>query len=132
MKKITLLFLTLLSFSAFAQQVDPCIGKGSAQEMGACVKAEYKKASEKLDKTYKALDAQMPNKDTDGIPYAAVKTQLKVAQEAWNGFVVQDCKTINIYNAGSALKDVEYYSCLRSHTETRSQELLKFVYVKKS
>lgn len=132
MKKITLLFLTLLSFSAFSQQVDPCIGKGSAQEMGACVKAEYKKSSDKLDSTYKALDAQMPNKDIDGIPYPAVKKQLKIAQKAWSGFVEQDCKTISIYNTGSALKDVEHYSCMRLHTETRTQELGKFVYRKKS
>ena len=127
MKKITLLFLTLLSFSAFAEQVDPCIGKGSAQEMGACVKAEYKKSSDKLDATYKALDAQMPSKDIDGIPYPAVKKQMKVAQQAWSGFVEQDCKTISVYNTGSALKEVEYYSCLRLHTETRNQELAQFL-----
>jgi len=132
MKKITLLFLTLLSFSAFAQQVDPCIGKGSAQEMGACEKAEYKKSTDKLDSTYKALRAQMPNKDVDGIPYPAVKKQLKIAQQAWSGFVEQDCKTISIYNIGSALKDVEYYSCMRLHTETRAQELGKFVNRKKA
>lgn len=127
MKKITLLFLTLLSFSAFAQQVDPCIGKGSAQEMGVCVKAEYKKSSDKLDSTYKALRAQMPNKDVDGIPYPAVKKQLKIAQQAWSGFVEQDCKTISVYNTGSSLKDVEYYSCMRLHTETRTQELAQFL-----
>lgn len=127
MKKITLLFLTLLSSSAFAQQVDPCIGKGSAQEMGACVKAEYKKSSDKLDATYKALDAQMPSKDIDGIPYPAVKKQMKVAQQAWSGFVEQDCKTISVYNTGSALKEVEYYSCLRLHTETRNHELVQFL-----
>lgn len=127
MKKITLLFLTLLSFSAFAQQVDPCIGKGSAQEMGVCVKAEYKKSSDKLDSTYKALRAQIPNKDIDGIPYPAVKKQLKIAQQAWSGFVEQDCKTISVYNTGSSLKDVEYYSCMRLHTETRIQELSTFL-----
>ncbi len=132
MKKITLFFLTLLSFSAYAQQVNPCIDKGSAQEMSACLKTEYKKSSDKLDSTYKSLQAQMPNKDIDGIPYPAVKKQLKIAQQAWSGFVEQDCKTISVYNTGSALKNVEYYNCMRLHTETRTQELGKFVYRKKS
>lgn len=127
MKKITLFFLALLPFSVFAQQVDPCLDKGSTQEMGACVKAEYKKSSDKLDSTYKALNAQMPNKDIDGIPYPAVKKQLKIAQQAWSGFVAQDCKTIGVYNTGSALKKVEYYSCMRLHTETRTQELAQFL-----
>lgn len=127
MKKITLLFLTLVSFSTFAEPIDPCIGKGSAQEMGACAKAEYKKSSDKLDSTYKALDAQMPSKDVAGIPYPSVKKQLKIAQQAWSGFVEQDCKTISVYNTGSALKEVEYYSCMRLHTETRTQELSKFL-----
>jgi uncharacterized protein YecT (DUF1311 family) len=132
MKKITLLFLALLPFSVFAQQIDPCLGKGSTQEMSVCAKAEYTKATDKLDSTYKALEAQMPKKDVDGIPYAEVKKQLKIAQQAWSGFVEQDCKTINIYNTGSVLKDVEYYSCMRLHTEKRTQELGKFVNRKKA
>lgn len=132
MKKITLLFFALLPFSAFAQQVDPCLAKGSAQEMSVCAKEEYKKASDKLDTTYQALRAQMPKKDVAGIPYPAVKKQLKIAQQAWSGFVEQDCKTISVYNTGSVLKDVEYYSCMRLHTETRTQELGKFVNRKKA
>lgn len=127
MKKITLLFLALLPFSAFAQQVDPCIGKGSAQEMSACAKEEYKKASTKLDSTYQALQAQMPAKDVAGIPYPAVKKQLKLAQQAWSGFVEQDCKTINIYNTGSVLQDVEYFSCMRLHAVHRTADLEQFL-----
>lgn len=132
MKKLTLLFFALLPFSAFSQQIDPCIGKGSAQEMSVCAKTEYQKANDKLDSTYKALVAQMPKKDIDGIPYVAVKKQLNIAQQAWSGFVEQDCKTVSVYNTGSVLKDVEYYSCMRLHTETRAQELGKFVNRKKA
>ncbi|MFJ7566303.1 lysozyme inhibitor LprI family protein [Herminiimonas sp. NPDC097707] len=127
MKKITLLFLALLPLSAFAQQVDPCIGKGSAQEMSACAKEEYKKASTKLDSTYQALQAQMPAKDVAGIPYPAVKKQLKLAQQAWSGFVEQDCKTINIYNTGSVLQDIEYFSCMRLHAVHRTADLEQFL-----
>ncbi len=127
MKKITLLFLALLPFSAFSQQVDPCIGKGTAQEMSVCAKEEYKKASAKLDRTYQALQAQMPAKDVAGIPYSAVKKQLQLAQQSWNGFVEQDCKTINIYNTGSVLQDVESFSCMRLHAVQRTAALEQFL-----
>lgn len=127
MKKITLLFLALLPLSAFSEQVNPCIGKGTAQEMGVCAKEEYKKASNKLDHTYQALQAQMPAKDVAGIPYPAVKKQLQLAQQAWSGFVEQDCKTMNIYNTGSVLQDVEYFSCMRLHAVHRTADLEQFL-----
>lgn len=129
MKKIILTFLALLPLSVFAQQaqIDPCITKATTQEMSSCAKAEYEKAETKLDQTYKALLAQIPEKDEDGIPYKAVKKQVRVAQKAWGEFVKQDCKSIRIYNQGSALKDVERYSCLRLHTEQRISDLDRFL-----
>ncbi len=129
MNKITLTFLALLPLSAFAQQqqVDPCITKASTPEMNSCAKEEYTKAHDKLDQTYKALTTQIPKQDEDGIPYTAVKKQMHVAQKAWHEFVKQDCKSISIYNKGSALKDVEYYSCMRLHTEQRTADLAHFL-----
>lgn len=127
MNKITLAFLALLPFSAFSQPVDPCIAKNSTQEMSACAKAEYQQTSDRLDKTYKALIAQMPKKDVQGIPYQAVKKQFPVAQHAWVEFVAQDCQTISIYNKGSLLRDIEYYSCMRLHTEQRISDLERFL-----
>lgn len=129
MKKITLTFLALLPLLAFAQQqaIDPCITKASTQEINACAKAEYEKAEDKLDQTYKALLKQIPKQDEDGIPYAAVKKQMPIAQKAWGEFVKQDCKSIGIYNKGSALQEVERYSCLRLHTEQRISDLNRFL-----
>jgi len=127
MKKISLFLLTLAPVLAFAQQVDPCIGKGSAQDMGACVEGEYKQANQKMDNAYKKLLAQIPVKDEDGIPYEAVKKQLRVAQKSWRDFVEQDCKTVGIYNKGSAFKDVEYFSCMRVHTEQRTTDFERFL-----
>ena len=127
MNKITLAFLTLLPLSAFAQQVDPCLSKGSPQEMNSCAKEEYKKAHDKLEKTYAALLKQIPNQDQEDIPYVATKKQLRVAQKAWSGFVEQDCKTISVYNKGSIMKDIENYSCLRLHTEQRISDLERFL-----
>lgn len=127
MKKITLLFLALLPFSAFSEHVDPCLTKGSAQEMSACAKEEYKKSDGKLHTVYQALQAQMPKKDVAGIPYPAVSKQLEIAQQAWVKFVAQDCKTIDIYNTGSVLKEMEYLSCMRLHTEHRTADLARFL-----
>jgi uncharacterized protein YecT (DUF1311 family) len=129
MKKITLTFLALLPLSVLAQQpqVDPCITKTTTQEMNSCAKDEYDKANTKLDQTYKALLKQIPAKDEDGIPYTAVKKQMPVAHKAWTEFVKQDCKAIAIYNKGSALKDVELYSCMRLHTEQRISDLDRFL-----
>ena len=118
MNKITLAFLTLLPISAFAQQVDPCLSKGTE---------EYKKANDKLDVTYKALLKQIPNQDQEGIPYIATKKQLRVAQKEWTAFVEQDCKTISIYNKGSIMKDIEFFSCMRLHTEQRTSDLERFL-----
>lgn len=127
MKKITLLFLALLPFSAFSEQVDPCLTKGSTQEMSACAKEAHEKADDKLNLVYKALHAQMPKKDVAGIPYPAVSKQLDVAQQAWVKFVAQDCQTISIYNTGSVLKELEYFSCMRLHTEQRTADLERFL-----
>ncbi|MES2025220.1 MAG: lysozyme inhibitor LprI family protein [Pseudomonadota bacterium] len=127
MNKITLAFLTLLPISAFAQQVDPCLSKGTPQEMNSCAKEEYKKANDKLDVTYKALLKQIPNQDQEGIPYVATKKQLRVAQKEWTAFVEQDCKTISIYNKGSIMKDIEFFSCMRLHTEQRTSDLERFL-----
>ena len=130
MKKITLSFLAaLLPLSVFAQQpqIDPCITKATTQEMNSCAKDEYEKAHDKLEQTYKALLKQIPKQDEDGIPYTAVTKQVHVAHKAWMEFVKQDCKSIAIYNKGSALKDVERYSCMRLHTEQRTSDLDRFL-----
>lgn len=131
MNKITLAFLTLLpallSTAASAQQVDPCLSKGTPQEMNACAKEASQKAQDKLETTYKTLLQQIPGQDVDGIPYIATKKQLRIAQKEWSQFVEQDCKTINIYNKGSILKDIEYYSCTRLHAEQRNSDLERFL-----
>lgn len=129
MKKIPLILLALLPFAAHAQQqqIDPCITKASTQEMSSCAKEEYEKANEKLQQVYKALLKQIPQQDEDGIPYTATKKQLRVAQKSWQEFVKQDCKTISVYNKGSALRDVERYSCLRLHTQQRTSDLERFL-----
>ncbi|HWV63187.1 MAG TPA: lysozyme inhibitor LprI family protein, partial [Oxalicibacterium sp.] len=84
-------------------------------------------ADDKLQQVYKALLKQIPQQDEDGIPYTATKKQLRVAQKAWQEFVKQDCKTISVYNKGSALRDVERYSCLRLHTQQRTSDLERFL-----
>ena len=123
MNKITLAFLTLLPVAPFAQQVDPCLSKGTPQEMNACAKEADQKAQEKLDTVYKALLKQIPAQDQEGIPYTATKKQLRIAQKEWSKFVEQDCKTVSIYNKGSILKDIEYFSCTRLHAEQRTSDL---------
>ncbi|MFC7287522.1 lysozyme inhibitor LprI family protein [Herminiimonas glaciei] len=127
MNKITLAFLTLLPVAAFAQQVDPCLAKGTPQEMNACAKEADQKAQEKLDTVYKALLKQIPAQDQEGIPYVATKKQLRIAQKEWSKFVEQDCKTVSIYNKGSILKDIEYFSCTRLHAEQRTSDLERFL-----
>lgn len=129
MKKIPLLLLALLPLAGHAQQsqVDPCITKANTQEMNSCAKEEYQKANEKLQQVYKALLNQIPQHDEDGIPYVATEKQLRIAQKEWQQFVKQDCKTIAVYNKGSALQDVEHYSCLRLHTEQRTSDLERFL-----
>mgnify|MGYP000860356092 CR=1 FL=1 len=132
MKKNLLFVLALLPFAASAQKIDPCVTKGNAQEMSACAKDEYTKSQADLKKTYASLLKQIPDKDEDGIPYKAVKKQLEKAEKAWAVFVEEDCKSISIYNRGSALKDIEYYNCMRSHTEQRTGDLGRFVRKPKS
>lgn len=132
MKKNLLFALALLPLSAMAQQVDPCLTKGNAQEMSACAKDAYKKSEDQLKTTNATLLKQMPEKDEDGIPYKAVKKQMVSAQKAWDTFVEEDCKAVSIYNRGSALKDIEYYSCMRVHTEQRISDLNRFVRKPKS
>ncbi|GGI17208.1 MAG: lysozyme inhibitor LprI family protein [Oxalicibacterium faecigallinarum] len=132
MKKNLLFALALLPLSAMAQQVDPCVTKGSAQEMSACAKDAFHKAEKELNATHAALLNQMPEKDEDGIPYKAVKKQMATAQKSWKSFVEEDCKAVSIYNRGSALKEIEYYSCLRVHTEQRISDLSRFVRKPKS
>lgn len=129
MKKNILFALAFVPFAAMAQpqQVDPCLTKGDAKEMSICAKAEYEKVEKKLADTHAALLKQMPDKDEDGIPYKAVKKQMDKAQKAWLNFVEEDCKSVSIYNRGSALKDIEYYNCLRVHSEQRTSDLSRFV-----
>ncbi|GGC01131.1 hypothetical protein GCM10007205_08040 [Oxalicibacterium flavum] len=132
MKKSLLFALALLPVSAFAQQVDPCLSKENAQEMSACAEARYRESEEKLAQTHAALLKQIPSKDEDGIPYKAVKRQMDKAQSAWENFVDADCKAIAIYNRGSALRGIEYFSCMRVHTDQRIHDLSRFVRAPKS
>lgn len=127
MKKNLLLAHALLPCAVFAQEVDPCLGKANAQEMSTCAEANYRASAEKLEQTQAALLKQMPAKDEDGIPYPAVRKQMKKAQHAWEDFVDADCKAVAIYNRGSALRGIEYFSCMRVHTDQRINDLSRFV-----
>jgi uncharacterized protein YecT (DUF1311 family) len=127
MKRISLFASLLFVAAAHAQPTDGCLDKGSAQQINACAKAEYAKAASKLQDQYQKLLAQIPKRDEEGIPYTAVRKQLKQAQQSWKEFVDQDCKTISIYNTGSALEGIEYYNCMRLHTEQRSADFERFL-----
>jgi uncharacterized protein YecT (DUF1311 family) len=128
MKKTSLFaFLLIAAATAHAHQVDGCLDKGSAQEINACAKVEYAKARNQLKDRYQKLLAQIPKRNEDGIPYVAVRKQLKQAQQSWREFIEQDCKTIAIYNTGSALEGIEYYNCMRLHTEQRSSDFERFL-----
>lgn len=127
MKRISLAASLLFAAAAHAQPIDGCLDKGSAQEINACAKAEYAKADNKLKDQYRQLLTQIPKRNEEGIPYVAVRQQLKQAQHSWREFIEQDCKTIAVYNTGSALEGIEYYNCMRLHTEQRSADFQRFL-----
>lgn len=126
MTRIFLAFLAaVLALPLAAQEVD-CADAVTQMDMNICAEEEWQAADAELNSTYQEVMAGMKQMDAD-LPeeLQGAEVALREAQRAWIGYRDANCTAAGFKMRGGSAEPLLVYGCLRSLTETRTQELLE-------
>ena len=117
--RTTLLLISLLVVlvrTEVAESGSPfqCKYDGNQQEMNACAFRDYEVADRTLNHTYKEVMSRLPE---------AKQRDLRQQQRAWLKKRDSQCWAEAKSSEGGSIWPLEYYGCLRSTTERRTEEL---------
>ena len=107
----------LLSFALSVGAEDngyQCKYDGIQQEMNACAVRDYKKAEAVLNETYKKRMATLSATD---------QQRLRQEQRAWLSKRDPHCKEEAKDSEGGSMWQLEFFTCLQSATDRRTEEL---------
>lgn len=109
------LFLACACASAAQDDFEiKCNPDGNQLEMNACALADFKRADAALNKQYKQAMARVSKKD---------QSRLRREQRAWLKQRDSGCKEEAKESEGGSIWPLEYFSCLASVTQKRTEEL---------
>lgn len=121
------LSVAVLALPVAAQEVD-CAEAVTQMEMNICAEEEWQAADAELNSTYQEVMAEMKQMDAD-LPeeLQGAEVALRDAQRAWISYRDANCTAAGFKMRGGSAEPLLVYGCLRSLTETRTQELLELI-----
>lgn len=101
-----------------------CAKANTTPEINECAHAEQQKVEQKLNATYQAalnfLDQMDPLVKDDAVK---AKAKLIEAERAWIKFREADCDAVFSLNASGTIRTVLRIGCMKSHAQSRIQDL---------
>jgi uncharacterized protein YecT (DUF1311 family) len=113
---ISLLFSIVPAGAAEYDGAPQCTYDGNQREMNACAVLEYKAADDRLNRQYKEVMSSLP---------VSRQERLRQQQRAWLKKRDPKCKAEARASEGGSIWPLEFYRCLKTVTERRTNELAK-------
>jgi len=124
--KFLLTTLILLAPSVASADVD-CATALSDPDINECASRDFERAETALNAAYKTLLADLKKMGTDIPDALEARQKLIEAQREWVKFRDSDCDAKFALNKGGTIRTLMYFSCMTSHAEQRTKELVGFI-----